>query len=273
MRDGFASTVAETTETAEKEKRRAAEEATARAKGLETQARMKAELEEQLRRAEEAEKLRKEQEAAGARGRHDHVVPVALMVRGTMVEAIKLAMLLQPMLKTAETLRARPDLRTGVQRFDFIHVDGCSTLVAAGLKAKEQHTWCQMNNVEFRFEMAQRRPDGVRWMEGPRAAPAPAPAPASVPVWKGPQPDLYPSGEGSKWIRGTTYATAAGAGIVNSAEVLARLATAEKNIEQLLGAKVQPPHVRELSLESELARVEKERCGLAEELPGAQSGH
>ena len=264
MRDGVASTAAETAETAETEKRRAAEEATARAKGLETQARMKAELEEQLRRAEEAEKLRTELEAAGARGRHGHVVVVSLMVRGTMVEAIKLAMLLQPMLKTAETLRARPDIGTGVQRFDYFHAE-CSTLVADGLKAKEQHTWCKLNNVEFRFELALRRPAGVRWTEGPRAAPAPARA--SVPAREGPQPDLYPSGEdkilqgftGRQWVRGpTTYATAAGAGIVNSAEVLARLAAAEKNIEQLQGAKV-----RELSLES------KERRGLAEELKAA----
>jgi hypothetical protein len=187
-----------------------------------------------------------------------------------MVEAIKLAMLLQPMLKTAETLRARPDIGTGVQRFDYFHAE-CSTLVADGLKAKEQHTWCKLNNVEFRFELALRRPAGVRWTEGPRAAPAPARA--SVPAREGPQPDLYPSGEdkilqgftGRQWVRGpTTYATAAGAGIVNSAEVLARLAAAEKNIEQLQGAKV-----RELSLESELARVEKERRGLAEELKAA----
>jgi hypothetical protein len=187
-----------------------------------------------------------------------------------MVEAIKLAMLLQPMLKTAETLRARPDIGTGVQRFDYFHAE-CSTLVADGLKAKEQHTWCTLNNVEFRFELALRRPAGVRWTEGPRAAPAPARA--SVPAREGPQPDLYPSGEdkilqgftGRQWVRGpTTYATAAGAGIVNSAEVLARLAAAEKNIEQLQGAKV-----RELSLESELARVEKERRSLAEELKAA----
>ncbi len=51
---------------------------------------------------------------------------------------------------------------------------------------------------------------------------------------------------------------------MNSPQVLARLAQAEKHIEQLLGAKG-----RELSLESELARVEKERCGLAEELNAA----
>jgi len=252
---------------AETEKRRAAEEAAARAKGLEKQARMKAELEEQLRRAEEAEKQRKEQEAAGAGRRHD--VAVALMVRATMIEAIKFAMLLQPMLETEETLRARPDFGRGVQRFDFIHVKR-SPLVDAGLEATKAHTWCKQGGIEFRLESPQRRPDGVRWMEGPRAAPAPAPAPA--PAWKGPQPDLYESREdnvgqgytGSKWVRGTTYAEAAGAGNVNSAQVLTRLAQAEKNIEQLLGAKV-----RELSLESELARVEKERCGLAEELKAA----
>ncbi len=63
-----------------------------------------------------------------------------------MIEAIRLAMTLQPMLKTAETLHARPDLSTGVQRFQFIHVEW-STLVADGLKAKEKHTWCKMGEI------------------------------------------------------------------------------------------------------------------------------
>jgi hypothetical protein len=53
MGDCFANTAA-ASETVEAEKRRAAEEATACAEGLEMQARMKAELEQQLRRAEEA---------------------------------------------------------------------------------------------------------------------------------------------------------------------------------------------------------------------------
>ena len=92
MGDGLANTAAAAAETAEAERRRAAEdsEATARAEGLETQVRMKAELEEQPRRAEEAEKLRKEQEAAGAtRSQDGRVVAVALMVRAPLTEAIR----------------------------------------------------------------------------------------------------------------------------------------------------------------------------------------
>jgi hypothetical protein len=87
------------------------------------------------------------------------------MVRAPLIEAIKLAMRLQPMLKTAETLRARQDLGTGVQRFDFIHVEW-SELVAAGLDATKARRWCKLDEMEFRFEPAQRRPEVVRWMEG-----------------------------------------------------------------------------------------------------------
>ena len=251
MHDSFVSAVAEETAKVETEKRKAEMETNARVEGRAAQAKMRAALEEQLRGAEAAEKQRKEQEAAGA-GR---VVAVALMVRGSLTEAIKFAMKIQPQLDTAETLRARPDFGTRVQRFDYIRAK-LSPLVQAGLAAKEQYTWCDKYGVQFRFEPARRRPDGVRWADGSRAAPAPAPAPtpaparAPIPAWKGPQPDLYSTGDansGSKWVRGATYAQAMGAGDVISAQVVARLVLAEKNIEQLMGE-----------------RVEKERGSLAE---------
>jgi hypothetical protein len=216
MGDSFASTAAAEAETVGAEKRRAAAEATASVEGLETQARMKAELEQQLRRAEEAAKLRTEQEAAGASRRQaapDDCV-VALMVLAPLKQAIKLAMALQPMLETAETLRARADRLTGVQRFDFISVKP-SPLARAGLEAKEKYTWCEMDGmksrVKYRFEPAQRRPAGVSRAEGPRAASALAPAPAR----KGPRPQLYRWGEedktgqgytGNTWVGGTSYA-------------------------------------------------------------------
>jgi hypothetical protein len=272
MSDSFVSAVAAETAKVETEKRKAEMETNARVEGLAAQARMREALEEQLRGAEAAEKQRKEQEAAGARRREEGlVVAVALMVRAPLTEAIKLAMVIQPLLDTAETPHARPDLGIGVQRLNFIHAK-LSPLLQAGLAAKEQYTWCEKDGVKFRFERAQRRPDGVRWVDGPRVAPAPAPARASVPAWKGPQPDLYPSGEdksGSKWVRGTTYAAAVGAGDAISARVLARLAQAEKNIEKLMGEKVPPKQARELSLESELERVEQERGSLAAELKAA----
>ena len=55
-----------------------------------------------------------------------------------------------------------------------------------------------------------------------------------------------------------------GAGEAISAQVVARLAQAEKNIEKLMGEQA-----RELSLESELERVKQERGSLAEELKAA----
>ena len=139
-------------------------------------------------------------------------------------------MRMQPVFETAETLRARrPDLGTGVQRFGYVHVTW-SPLVGAGLEAKAKSTWRKMGEVEYRLEPARCRPVGTSGTEGPRAAPAPA----SAPDWKRPQPDLCRSGEdkigqgytGSMWVRGTTYAQAAGAGAINpdqAAQILARL--------------------------------------------------
>ena len=130
--------------------------------------------------------------------------------------------------------------------------------------------------MEYRLEPARCRPVGTSGTEGPRAAPAPA----SAPDWKRPQPDLCRSGEdkigqgytGSMWVRGTTYAQAAGAGAITpdqAAQILARLAQAEGSIAQLPGAKVPPTQARERGSESELMRVETEVRRLTAELQAA----
>ncbi len=157
---------------------------------------------------------------------------VALMVRAPLPEAIRFAMAMQPMLETMETLHARVDLGTGMQRFNCIHAK-MSPLARAGLEAKEKCTRCKMGEVEYRFDPAPRRPAGVSLTGGPPAARAPAPA--SVPFWKGPRPDLSRLGEdkigeghtGRTWVRGTSYAEAAGAGVVNSAQAAQILARPE----------------------------------------------